>query len=150
MYYRLSSRVLALSILAIIMVGTAGCATKAAGSKEFEKSVDTVKTVDEAIALWGNPDAEIVQADGMYRRTWIVYSESATLGHTRKLPNIPSTEFVDPEWESYVHGTSYQYFCYVYAIGKDKNSPVTIRWKGNSCDRLLDRSQDGYRNLLPK
>lgn len=137
-------------LLALLFFIFSACATKNS-SHLFENKVGQITTVDDAIEIFGAPDAKMVQGDGLLRHSWIIHKAKVIDAHYEKR-YYSSWGSMGSNYELvYVPAKESRAYCFFNIYTTDDAGIVNMTWEGNVCDYLLQRNLGGNRyNGLPQ
>lgn len=134
--------ILQLSVAALLIFCVNGCGPKPK-NETFIRNIPSVTSVEDAIKMFGEPDSNMVQADGLHRYSWVIYKEHVT-------PAKEVTVYKRPLWGFGSFLPDYDIvripekiaraYCF-YTILTDENDAITkVSWEGNACDLLFQRN----------
>lgn len=130
-----------------------GCLGKKLHNSFFEQRVAAITSIDDAIKLFGPPDADMIQADGLRRYSWINYKEHVIPAHEVILYRTPFWRMPSVMDDYYdvvrIPDQISRAYCY-FNIFTNNGDIEKITWEGNYCDTLLKRNLgDRKWNSLP-
>ena len=114
-----------------------GCASR------FEKTLDEVRTGDEAERRFGTPTKTEQLADGGLRREWQLrtqYYSDGGYGDSDYAVSVGGYSSGFGIWLSRLFGSGGSYsdkYCRLEIVTNEEGTVVQRSWQGNDCERLL-------------